>query len=105
MPEPAPEPGADEVAAEISQGRQSEQTLRAALASAEARRTAATRSYVTRAVIGGYILALFATIGYLISRGTCCGEDVISPLTEILKTNFLPIVTLVIGYYFGQSGR
>jgi hypothetical protein len=50
-----------------------------------------------------YCLAVGLSILYLFVKGICCGQDNSNDISEIIKTAVLPIVTLVIGYYFGSD--
>lgn len=66
-------------------------------------KTGRDRSLAAWVVIGVYAAAVLAFIGYLIDRGICCREETYSEIAEVIKTAVLPVVTLVIGYYFGSS--
>ena len=47
---------------------------------------------------------IIAAIGiYLLYRGIVCQEAVFDHFTEVMKIGVVPIVTLVIGYYFGSE--
>lgn len=61
------------------------------------------RSYVVRMVIGLYVASLAAIILYLIIRGICSDESAYANISDIIKVAIVPIVTLVIGYYFGKE--
>jgi hypothetical protein len=50
-----------------------------------------------------YCLAVGLSILYLFVKGICCGQDNSNDISEIIKTAVLPIVTPVIGYYFGSD--
>jgi hypothetical protein len=62
-----------------------------------------TSSLIVRWVVRLYALAVAVTLGYLIFRGIWLKEDTIVNISEIIKIAILPILTLVIGYYFGSS--
>ena len=61
------------------------------------------RSFIVQCVVTIYTLSIVAAILYLIYRGTYFAEDVSSGISEIIKVSILPILTLVIGYYFGTK--
>ncbi len=63
------------------------------------------RSFIVYAVVGLYATAIGLSVIYLVIRGTCCGDDVFDNLLEIVKVGILPILTLVIGYYFGTKDQ
>jgi nitrate reductase NapE component len=54
---------------------------------------------------GLYAIAIGLSVLYLVIRGACCGADVFNSLMEIVKVGILPILTLVIGYYFGTKDQ
>ena len=60
---------------------------------------------LTYGVVYAYLAVLLGSALYLIARSLWCGGDVFASLLEIIKTGFLPIVTLVIGYRFGSSSE
>jgi hypothetical protein len=61
------------------------------------------RSFVVQKIIWLYLLAMAASIGYLLVRGLSCKEDEYTTISEIVKIAILPVVTLVIGYYFAST--
>ena len=61
------------------------------------------RSLIVQCVVTIYTLSIAAAILYLIYRGIYFAEDVSSGISEIIKVSILPILTLVIGYYFGTK--
>jgi hypothetical protein len=62
-----------------------------------------TSSLIVRWVVRLYAIAIAITLGYLIFRGIWLKEDTIMNISEIIKIAIIPILTLVIGYYFGSS--
>ena len=62
-----------------------------------------TSSLIVRWVVRLYAIAVAMTFGYLIFRGIWFKEDTIMNISEIIKIAIIPILTLVIGYYFGSS--
>jgi hypothetical protein len=61
------------------------------------------RSFVVRWIISLYVLSLAAIIVYLIIHGLCSNESVYANISDIIKVAIVPVVTLVIGYYFGKE--
>jgi hypothetical protein len=62
-----------------------------------------TSSLIVRWVVRLYAIAVGITLAYLIVRGIWLKEDTIMNISEIIKIAIIPILTLVIGYYFGSS--
>ena len=61
------------------------------------------RSLIVQYIVRIYTIAIAASILYLIYRGIYFAQDVSSNISEIVKVSILPILTLVIGYYFGTK--
>ena len=61
------------------------------------------RSLIVKYIVRIYTAAIAIYISYLIYRGIIFAEDVSSGISEIIKISILPILTLVIGYYFGTK--
>jgi hypothetical protein len=70
-------------------------------------RTAADRSWIAKLIIIVFvgallvILVLFVIEGYATSNWSIAAAQA----ADLLKTTLVPIVTLVLGYYFGQTGK
>jgi len=62
----------------------------------------AVRSYLTRLVVWSFIIYVFGVAAFVAWSGDPSKGTI---LTEILKTMFLPIVTLMIGHYFGSKSE
>lgn len=60
------------------------------------------RSRVTLVVIWGYVVLLAAIVLYLVFRAPD-STDVPNLLLELVKVAALPVVTFVIGHYFGSN--
>jgi hypothetical protein len=76
----------------------------AAVRAREAARQGKDRSFIVYAVICLYVGAVITlTIVYLLYLGMWEGERMFSDLSELTKIAILPIMTLVIGYYFGTK--
>jgi hypothetical protein len=63
---------------------------------------AAVRSHVTRLVVWAFVIYA-AAIGLFIMFAP--STDRFAPLLELLKTFFVPVVTFVIGHYFGSKSE
>ena len=66
------------------------------------------RSRIALTVMAVYGIAVLGTGFFLVLRGLCGGSEyagVSKELSDLIKTAVVPIVTLVLGYYFGRSGR
>jgi hypothetical protein len=61
------------------------------------------RSLIVQYIVRIYTVAIATYIFYLFYRGIVFTEDVSSSISEIIKVSILPILTLVIGYYFGTK--
>jgi hypothetical protein len=62
-----------------------------------------TSAIIVRWVVRLYAISVAVSIAYLIFRGLWLKEDTIANISEIIKIAIIPILTLVIGYYFGSS--
>jgi hypothetical protein len=69
--------------------------------------TDADRSRIARQIINVFVGALLLVLIMLVIQGYMANSwpAAVSQATDLLKTTLLPIVTLVLGYYFGQSGK
>lgn len=63
------------------------------------------RTFIARMIILFYIVFILAFLLYLFARSFALGMDVSDQVAELLKIAVLPIVTLMIGYYFGSTER
>jgi hypothetical protein len=61
------------------------------------------RSFIVVCVVGLYVFSIVVAILYLIGRALWCGEDHFRDVSELIKVAVIPVLTLVIGYYFGTS--
>lgn len=81
-----------------------------AAATVSAETAAPSRSELDRSLIGRYVVRLYcgvivATLLVLLGRGALVSTTDLSAALDLIKTAVLPVVTLVIGYYFGKSER
>jgi hypothetical protein len=65
------------------------------------------RSMITRVVIIVFGLSMLAVLLVLVGSAVGSGkyEDLGDKAIDLLKSTVLPIVTLVLGYYFGRAGK
>jgi hypothetical protein len=68
------------------------------------------RDWIGKVIIGMFASALFLGFITLVlegllatSTGSGVWKDVATQTTDLIKSAVLPVVTLVLGYYFGQS--
>jgi len=64
---------------------------------------ASDRSKIGKIIIWTYAIIIGASVFYLIYAGLRCDREIFSDLSELIKTAVVPIVTLVIGFYFGVT--
>jgi hypothetical protein len=74
--------------------------LNAVLNAARERRHAEDRSLIVKSIIILYVVSVGLTILYLICRWD---ENTYPNILEIIKIAVVPVVTLVMGYYFGSA--
>ena len=60
---------------------------------------------LTRVILFGYVIAVGAVIVYVILDGWRSGQSRFVELLDIIKVAMLPVVTFVIGYYFGSRSN
>ena len=65
------------------------------------------RSWIARTIIWIFVGAVAGVLFLLLLRGLYTGdwETVTTQAADILKSAVLPVVTLVLGYYFGQTSK
>jgi len=65
------------------------------------------RSWIARSIIIMFEIATVAVLAILLAQGVMSGDwpKVATEATDLIKSAVLPIVTLVLGYYFGQSDK
>ena len=66
-------------------------------------RRAGERKFLVYLVGGLYAFSVAAIILYLFFRSICAPEDAFDNIFEVVKVAVIPIVTLVIGYYFAAE--
>ena len=70
-------------------------------------RTDQDRSRIAKLIIYVFVGALLIVLGLFAIEAYETGvwSVAASQATDLLKTTLLPVVTLVLGYYFGQAGK
>lgn len=65
------------------------------------------RSAITNTVMVVFGLALIGSLALLLLAGLLSGkwDTLAAAISDILKSVLLPVVTLVLGYYFGRGGK
>jgi hypothetical protein len=65
------------------------------------------RSWITRLVLRLFVSAIGVYLLLLLLQGIVPGASarIAGTAGDMIKTIIVPIVTLVLGYYFGQSGK
>jgi hypothetical protein len=61
------------------------------------------RSFIVRAVVWLYVVVIGALMIFFAVKGASGDDNATSYLLDLLKVGVLPVVTLVIGYYFGSA--
>ena len=71
------------------------------------RREADDRSWIAKVIIGVFVAVIFAGLGILVAGAAMTGkwDAAATQAVDLIKSAVLPIVTLVLGYYFGRSGK
>jgi small-conductance mechanosensitive channel len=67
-----------------------------------AHKVANDRSWVTRGVVGIFICSIAAVFVLAVFRGV---DPIVTMVIEFLKSYLLPVVTLILGFYFGQASK
>lgn len=99
----APQDPFTEVEQAIAQAETGSVALTGALQAGHARERARTRAHVTKVVIWSYVLALGAVVAYLIGDSLASAKDRFPDIIELVKVAALPIVSFVVGHYFGSA--
>lgn len=68
-----------------------------------AHRQSKDRSLIVYGVVGLYVFSVGLSVLYLLYRGALYGEAVFADASELIKVAVLPVLTLVIGYYFATK--
>jgi tRNA(Glu) U13 pseudouridine synthase TruD len=93
----------DEIQKLLSQAQAGEEKLDSQIKAIGEYRRGRDRSFIVRKVIYLYLGGVGACFIYLLYRAAWHGDDVFDNISEVIKVAILPILTLVIGYYFGTT--
>jgi hypothetical protein len=52
-----------------------------------------------------YVFSIGLTLLYLVGRSLWVSEDRFSDISELIKIAVVPVLTLVVGYYFGTERK
>jgi cytochrome c-type biogenesis protein CcmH/NrfG len=65
------------------------------------------RGWIARTIIWVFVAVVVAVLILLLVQGIMTGNwsAATSQATDLIKSSVVPVVTLVLGYYFGRSGR
>ena len=63
------------------------------------------RGHVTKVVIYGYVAALAVILGWLLFVDNTQGAEKFTMVMDVIKIAALPVVTFVIGHYFGSQSN
>jgi hypothetical protein len=91
---------AEAVDALESKFRQSTQRLTKVAPELKERSLDGARYNIGRYIVFSYVLFLFCTGAFIMYRGAA---ESVANLIDIMKTLFLPVVTFVIGHYYGSK--
>ena len=71
------------------------------------RREADDRSWIAKRIIGVFVAMIFAGLAILVVGAAMTDEwqNAGDQSVDLIKSTVLPVVTLVLGYYFGRSGK
>ena len=107
VPAAAAAPDVAALQQQLTQARSQVQQTAQVLEQSAAKQEADDRSMITRVIIfvfGGSMAAVLVTIvGLAIYSGKT--DLVAEQVVDLLKSVVLPVVTLVLGYYFGRAGK
>jgi hypothetical protein len=98
-----PPPDADEAAREVRAAAAAARSQFSALSTPVPVARERFRAGVARIILVGYMAVIGLATLYLLYRGVVLDEAVFPDLMELLKVAVIPIVTFVIGHYFGSG--
>lgn len=88
---------------QIGQAKTGEADVDQALKAHAERKLTEDRSFIVKWVVYLYVFSIALGLLYLTIQGLWFGEDRFRDLSELIKIAVVPVLTLVIGYYFGTS--
>jgi hypothetical protein len=96
----------------INEVDEKKQEREADITSFSSRRETEDRSFIAKLIVMAFVASVLLFIlgaGYVGLAGDCAGEcaarwnNVSGQIIEVMKTLLLPVVTLVLGFYFGRQ--
>jgi hypothetical protein len=88
--------------------RRSEAKATTAVVDVTSAREAEDRSWIAKAILVVFVISIVMLLAILWTEGamTAKWDQVALQAVDLIKTSVLPVVTLVLGYYFGsRSGK
>jgi len=95
----------DELERLISQSEGGNATLSDVFAAFGQFRANLDRWKIARLVVWLYALTIGVIVFYLVVRYWFAGEDVYPQLSDTMKVSIVPVLTFVLGYYYGTARR
>ena len=86
---------------QLKQAGASKQSFDRAVQALREHRQLIDRCFIVKWIVYLYVASISAAIFYLIVRAAFSHEDRFSDISELIKVAVLPVLTLVVGYYFG----
>jgi hypothetical protein len=93
----------DKTQSRFRQAETGEQTLERTLRALSEHRGTIDRSFIVKSVVYLYTFSVGLSVLYLIGRGLLSNEDHFDDVSELIKVGVVPVLTLVVGYYFGTE--
>jgi hypothetical protein len=94
-----------EVAQRVEQQRELAATRLQQLQQADTVRLGRDRSWIAFALLAAYAIVMLAFVGYFWHRTINCQDDVFDNAFDVVKVAVMPLLTLILGFYFGSSSR
>lgn len=95
----------EQIEAELGRVSGTEEKLRSAITLFGERQRIADRTFIVKWIVALYVGSIGLAILYLMARGLFFGKDDFPDISELIKIAVVPILTLVVGYYFGTERR
>jgi hypothetical protein len=93
----------DRIENRFGQGETGAQALEKTLQALGQHRRTTDRSFIVKCVVYLYVFSVGLSVLYLIGSGLLNNEDRFDDVSELVKVGVVPILTLVVGYYFGTE--
>ena len=99
----ADDPTFKEVSDAIKNGELTQAELNKVIQAHSAITGGSIRWKLARLIIGLYVFVVGLTAIYLAYKGFSTAQNVFSDFAELIKIAVIPVVTFVLGYYYGTS--